>query len=80
MFNQIKRGETFYSTTDNICGPLDCYNNKKHKKYSFYREMTDNTFDDSIPIKFSYYHNVNVPLSYCLYVFYISSDVYEQLF
>jgi hypothetical protein len=79
IFIQLKPGETFYSITDNICSPLDCYNNEKHKKYSFYRQMTESSLRDGMPIKFSYYSDVNAPSSCCLYAFYISPSVYKQL-
>jgi len=80
IYIQLKAGGTFYSITDNICSPLDCYNNEKHKKYSFYREMMEDSLRDGMSIKFSYYENVDSPSSCCLYAFYISPHVYEQLF
>jgi len=80
IFIQLKPGGTFYSITDNVCSPLDFYNNKAHKKYSFYREMAESLLRDGISIKFSYCRDVNAPSSCCLYAFYILPSIYEQLF
>jgi ubiquinone/menaquinone biosynthesis C-methylase UbiE len=80
IFDQLKKGGTFYSMNDNACSKIEEFNCSVHKKYGFYRELIGSTLQDGATIKYTLYWDPDTPSSCVFYNYYFSPSTYEKLF
>ncbi|CAF1484282.1 unnamed protein product [Rotaria sp. Silwood1] len=79
IYEQLKPNGSFYSMNDNVCGGLmDSYNNERHKKYTFMKELYSLT--EGTPIKYTNYYDINTPSKSSFYNYYMPPVIYEETF
>ncbi len=79
IYEQLKPNGSFYSMNDNVYGGLnDSYNNERHKKYSFMKELSE--LREGTPIRFTNYYDIDKPSKSSYYNYYLPPAAYEEAF
>lgn len=78
---QLADGQTFFGVITNVCGDANTYNNSKHRKYAFMREINidHGKLNDGAIVKYTHFNDKD-GTSFSYNTYYLSPKTYERAF
>lgn len=80
IYDNLKTGGLFCSLNDNVCSPIEAYNNPNLKKHAVYREYFGETLSDGQTIQYTFHFDINTSSNCVFSIYHFSPSTYEELF